>query len=229
MAALAAELEQQAALCIHARRIADRRTAERSFVKLLSLLAPRIFRMTDDYGLRDMPDDARQACAIGIHRALDSYDATVARFSTHATWQMRGELQALCHRMRPERRQGVRRAGIRLIPLVDDSSAWEVADEQALGAVQDTAAVAMAEALFDRLWNHYRDAQSQKPRARRDPQRFLANLRRDRMIMAESIALSVTHENELPTGELRRQIERKLGKNLGRATETPAFAYLANL
>lgn len=152
MADFAGRLEDAARACISARTIGDRRKAERGFAAVLELLGPRMARLAREYGFADMPDDARQACAIGIHRALESYQPGKARFTTHATWQMRGELQSLRHRMRPEQRQGARNAGVRLVPIGEEvAGTGEVADEHGEMRTEARATDAMTSASIVRL------------------------------------------------------------------------------
>lgn len=157
MEILADKLEQEARVCRDCRKrsqwsAAAGRVAERSFARLVALLSPRIERLTRSYGLRDLADDARQACAIGIHRALDSYQPDRARFTTHVTWLMRGELQSLRHRVRLDQRQGARSAGIRTIPLHDRKGAvLEVADEPSLASAERGARDALTRRNLSRL------------------------------------------------------------------------------
>ncbi|MGI8942935.1 MAG: sigma factor [Qipengyuania sp.] len=159
MAGLASELETVALRCIDARSTGDCIRADRTFARLLRLLAPRIARLTRRYGLIDMEDDAAQACAIGIHRALESYAPARARFTTHVTWQMRGELQSLRHRVRLDQRQGARVAGVRTESLEGSRSAAyrTFVDADALDRTEQGASDAMALSLLRR--NFLRAAQ----------------------------------------------------------------------
>lgn len=163
MADFAGRLEDAARACISARTIGDRRKAERGFAVVLELLGPRMARLAREYGFADMPDDARQACAIGIHRALESYQPGKARFTTHATWQMRGELQSLRHRMRPEQRQGARNAGVRMVSTeAPGSGAWEVVDEDAVARVQSGAREALAIRSLEGLLENSGQSESER-------------------------------------------------------------------
>lgn len=110
---------------------------DRHFTALLQLLGGRIYHFTRVYGLMDMQDDARQACAIGIHRAIGAYDPAQARFTTFVTWQLRGELQSLRHRVRLDQRDSAKRAGARTISIEQQSAdgtgaAFMIVDEAAL-------------------------------------------------------------------------------------------------
>lgn len=96
---------------------ADQHSRDLLFVKVMDHLKPRIAHLIRRYGLADMREDAQQACAIGIHRALESFDPAKSRFTTHVTWQLRGELQSLRHRMRLDQRQSARSAQMRTVSL----------------------------------------------------------------------------------------------------------------
>lgn len=93
------------------------REAEREFETLLTLLGGAIARQVRQYGLRDLRDDAEQCAAIGVHRALETFDPAKARFSTHVTWQIRGELQGLRHRMRLDQRRSAVGVGAKTVSL----------------------------------------------------------------------------------------------------------------
>ncbi|MBD2843273.1 sigma factor [Erythrobacter rubeus] len=156
-------------------RIARELTAEHSatrrakapdhqFAELLTLLGPRIARMVRRYGLCDMRDDAEQVAAIGVHRALVSFDPERASFSTHVTWQIRGELQGLRHRMRLDQRRSARIAGIKTVAIeglrMPDAACapagdFEVVDDSAQArserAASDSLVRAFMHGLFERL------------------------------------------------------------------------------
>ncbi|MBV7265659.1 sigma factor [Erythrobacter ani] len=133
---------------------------DQAFVELLALLAPRIAGMIRRYGLSDMRDDAEQVAALGVHRALATYDPAKASFSTHATWQIRGELQGLRHRMRLDQRRGARRTGIRTVSIeaLQVRSAlgvsardFEVVDESALERSERAASDSLTHIVVDQL------------------------------------------------------------------------------
>ncbi len=94
-----------------------RRVFDRDFAALLALMLPRIKRLIVQYRMLDIADDAQQAAAIGVYRALQTYDPAKASFVTHATWQMRGELQSLRHRVRLDQRRSAVSAGISTVSL----------------------------------------------------------------------------------------------------------------
>ena len=89
----------------------ERVQVDRHVARLLRLLAPRIRYLTRSYGLSDAEEDARQACAIGLMRAVEMYYPAKASFTTLVTWQLRGELQGLRHRLRLDQRGSARAVG----------------------------------------------------------------------------------------------------------------------
>lgn len=190
---------------------------DRCFAAVQDLLAPRIARMIRSYGLADMADDARQAAAIGIHRALANYDRKRSRFTTHVTWQIRGELQGLRHRMRLDQRQSARSANVHTISLDaalenPASRIWEIVDERALEEAEIGAAGAMAHRCFDRLWDSY--AASSPNASACDRAIFVAHL-------TETAASGLPHRW---TREQSRQVIRRVSRNLHRAAAESRLA-----
>ena len=138
-----------------------RRTRDRHFAALLTLMLPRINRLIVQYRMLDMADDAQQAAAIGVFRALQTYDPAKASFVTHATWQMRGELQSLRHRVRLDQRRSAVSAGISTVSLDGLNAAagtsdepfyaFEPPDEAALTQAEHAASNHMARSALDRM------------------------------------------------------------------------------
>jgi len=132
---------------------------DRAFTDMLESLRPRILRLIAQYRLTDMPEDAEQAAAIGVHRALQTFDPAQASFATHATWQIRGELQSLRHRMRLDQRRSAISAGLTTVSIEALSGAGEpfdLPDAPALEAVESAASDVMAQHLAERLLHHAR-------------------------------------------------------------------------
>ena len=156
-------LERQVAAVRHAQRLAEgghHFALDHAFERLVGLLGPRIHHLIRRYHLTDMLEDAEQVCAIAVHRALDSYDSKRSSFSTHVTWQLRGELQSLRHRVRLDQRRSAKSAGIRTVALEaqgrtgrDDGAEpmFEIIDNIALDRVEAGASDAMAYAVLDDL------------------------------------------------------------------------------
>lgn len=141
----------------------ERIAIDRHFAALMHLLGGRIHNLTRVYGLMDMQDDARQVCAIGIHRAIAAYDPFQARFTTFVTWQLRGELQSLRHRVRLDQRDSARNAGIRTVPIDQQSSAGKthacvIIDADALAKTESGASRLMAARCADALLDEWEDA-----------------------------------------------------------------------
>ncbi|MEM6908431.1 MAG: sigma factor [Pseudomonadota bacterium] len=136
-------------------------TRNRKFAALVTLLSPRIGRLIMRYRLNDLREDAEQAAALGVHRALRDYDPAKASFVTHATWQVRGELQGLRHRMRLDQRRSARSAGISTVSLdalqtgSSDSAVFEIVDDAAWELTErgasDATAVQLLANVLERL------------------------------------------------------------------------------
>lgn len=136
---------------------------DRHFSRILALIAPRIRHFIGRYRLWDMAEDAEQACAIGVHRAIEAYDPAKARFTTFVNWQLRGELQGLRHRMRADDRESARRIAARTVSLdaLTDMSEpgpqLEIEDEGARARVEADGSAYWAHRSLDRLWDRYAD------------------------------------------------------------------------
>jgi RNA polymerase sigma-32 factor len=130
---------------------------DREFHQLLEMLKPRIVYQIRRYGLTDMPDDADQACAIAVHRALKNYDPAKAQFTTHVTWMIKGELQSLRHRVRLDQRKSAQNAGFRTVSLdqltmpQDQAGAFEIVDDHAEAAIHRVISDVMARRSLARL------------------------------------------------------------------------------
>lgn len=137
----------------------EQHAINRHFSALQDLLSARVSYLVSRYRLGDLQADAEQACAIGIHRALKTYEPAKASFSTHVTWQMRGELQRLRHRMRLDQRQSARKAGVVTSSLEEmggaDEAPLQIVDDSASQRAEEGAATRMATRLCDRLFDDY--------------------------------------------------------------------------
>lgn len=187
---------------------------DRAFASLLTMLGPRIRHLTRVYGLTDLAEDAAQACAIGVHRALQSYDPARARFTTHVTWQMRGELQGLRHRMRLDQRQSARSASVRTVslddlcgPAGDRTALFEIVDEQALEAVEAAASDTLAERAICGLMDR------------------LGSPEHERQIVRDALAdREPAHAAARFTSEQRRQIVRRTFRNCAKLVSERSLA-----
>lgn len=152
---LALEFQKLADAPVTRRTGAER---DRVFGLLMRRFEPQIRLLIRRYGLLDMADDARQTCAIGLFRALQTYELGKASFATHATWQLRGELQSLRHRMRLDQRQSARKAGMRTVSLEtlgvqhdELEAAWEIVDDTALASIERAASDRMVRRSTDQM------------------------------------------------------------------------------
>ena len=89
MSKTTAALEAQVAIVIENTAKGDdkptarqRANVDKAFAAILKLIAPRIRHFIRQYGLTNHWDDAEQACAIGVHRAIQAYDPAKAQFTT---------------------------------------------------------------------------------------------------------------------------------------------------
>lgn len=127
----------------------ERSVHDRHFARLLRLIAPRIRHFTRAYGLLDVVEDAEQACAIALLRAVESYDPAKARFTTFINWQLRGELQSLRYRLRTDARHAARKVGAATISLealqeAETDMGWALEDHEALSRTEALAAETLA-------------------------------------------------------------------------------------
>ncbi|WP_239805256.1 sigma factor [Croceicoccus hydrothermalis] len=128
----------------------------RHFDRIMALLGPRIRHLTRAYGLNGWADDAEQACAIAVHRAIDEYDPSIARFTTFVTWPLRGELKALRNRVRPELRETKASMRYSVVPLDHGEGEFiELVDVSAMTRVEQGAARRLAHTALDRLLSEY--------------------------------------------------------------------------
>lgn len=140
---------------------------ERAFATVLKLIAPRIRHFTRQYGLTSHWEDAEQACAIGAHRAIESYDPTKAQFTTFVNWQLRGELQDLRFRLMTDQRPSAKKVSATTVSLhavtrsggEGDEAYLEalIEDEDALERTEAGAAEHMAATTRARLIDDYLD------------------------------------------------------------------------
>lgn len=137
------------------------REIDTHFGRIMRLIAPRIRHFTRVYGLVDMADDAEQACAIGVHRAICDYDPARALFTTFVNWQLRCELQALRHRVRLDSRDSAKRVGARTVSLdammgeSEDGPGFEIEDEEASARVEAETSARIAQRSLDDMLDGY--------------------------------------------------------------------------
>ncbi len=226
----------------------ERSEADRHFVRLRRLIAPRIRHFTRVYGLLDMREDAEQACAIGLFRAIEAYDPARARFTTFVNWQLRGELQSLRFRLRADDRDSARKVGastVSMEALCADGQGWLIDDPEALERTEAMAAETLTRRACGTMLDDYVGAmrsmalrqieRRSRPRGAeyvrpgtidpREIDRIEMRLRRERDI----VSAHILGDEEQPGGdglstEQRRQIARRAIRTMSeRVRGNPRF------
>ena len=165
----------------------QRAATDHAFVHILKLIAPRIRHFIRQYGLIGHWEDAEQCCAIGVHRAIESYDPGKAQFTTFVNWQIRGELQSLRFRVMTDQRPSAKKVEATTVSLTGlaggagdgDESKFEslLVDEAALERTEtgaaDYLARAATRALIDAFISAGRNSAIEQLR-RQVPKRALA-------------------------------------------------------
>jgi RNA polymerase sigma-32 factor len=146
----------------------QRLEVDRAFARILKLIAPRIRHFIRQYGLSNHWDDAEQACAIAVHRAIQSYEPEKAQFTTFVNWQIRGELQSLRFRLMTDQRPSAKKVDATTISLnmithgpdgeetslesvIEDESAMALTEAGASDYLADSAMRAMVDSYIDHL------------------------------------------------------------------------------
>ncbi|AJA11265.1 sigma-70 region 2 [Sphingopyxis fribergensis] len=172
-----------------------RALADRAFVRLAALAAPRIRYFTRTYGLADVADDAEQVCAIALHRAAERYDPARARFTTYINWQLRAELQALRHRLHGDQRCAGRRdvtAMLSLDALEEGGDDNWLVDPAAEPATEQGAADGLANLVAERLvaeWTARRRAGLSRA-CRADGDRIEARVAAEQALVRDQLMVS---------------------------------------
>lgn len=146
----------------------QRANIDRAFVKILKIAAPRIRHFIRQYGLAAHYEDAEQVCAIAVHRAIEAYDPTKAKFTTFLNWQIRGELQSLRFRLMTDQRPSARKVDAVTVTLNAGTTTQDgeetslealIEDEEALDRTEQAAAEHLAGETFIALVDAYIDAE----------------------------------------------------------------------
>ncbi|MDB5671955.1 MAG: sigma-70 region 2 [Alphaproteobacteria bacterium] len=193
MSKTTAALEEQVSIVIANTPAGDekptarqRLNVDKAFASILKLIAPRIRHFIRQYGLSAHWDDAEQACAIGVHRAIQAYDPEKAQFTTFVNWQLRGELQGLRFRLMTDQRSSAKKVEATTVSLssLATSDGEEMSfdglieDEDALERVEAAASDYLArqatDALIDRYVEHLRKSAIEQLHKRPQPKRQLA-------------------------------------------------------
>ena len=186
------------------------------------------------YGLADIREDAQQACAIAVHRALAEYDGGRSAFATFATWKIRAELQALRHKMRLDQRPAAVRTGARTVSLdaVPAGEAAPIPDEGAEARVEHGANRVMARRMVDALLDDYAAARLPAKPGTVAPDRLRAmeaRISEERALVsrhllgtAGSAAMAAASPAAARSREQRRQVVRRVLRHLTARVEREA-------
>lgn len=189
-----------------------RAAIDRHLADLLKLLAPRIRHFIRAYRLLDHQEDAEQACAIGVIRALQDHDPDRGRFTTLVNWLLRGELQSLRFRLRLDSRGSAVRSGARTVSIEDLRQAGvdpvsHLEDEEALARTEALAAHILAQRACGTLLDSHFAAMLARSAYSNDAG-FLQRMARDRAI-AEAWLIGDGGPSAGLTTEQCRQIARR--------------------
>lgn len=162
----------------------QRAEVDKAFARILKLIAPRIRHFIRQYGLAGHWDDAEQACAIAVHRAIQAYEPEKAQFTTFVNWQIRGELQSLRFRLMTDQRPSAKKVDATTVSLnavVHGADGEEasleaiIEDENALAGTEagasDYLAQRATESLVDTYVEHLRSTAIAQLRRRPRPKK----------------------------------------------------------
>jgi RNA polymerase sigma-32 factor len=119
---------------------------DRVFARIMKLIAPRIRHFIRQYGLVNHWEDAEQACAIAVYRAIQAYDPAKAQFTTFVNWQIRGELQSLRFRVMTDQRPSAKKVAATTVSLHSVAQGPEGEETTLEAVIEDENALAMTEA-----------------------------------------------------------------------------------
>lgn len=124
----------------------QRLEVDRAFARILKLIAPRIRHFIRQYGLAAHWDDAEQACAIAVHRAIQAYEPEKAQFTTFVNWQIRGELQSLRFRVMTDQRPSAKKVDATTVSLHMVTQGSDGEETTLESVIEDEGALALTEA-----------------------------------------------------------------------------------
>lgn len=123
----------------------QRAEVDKAFARILKLIAPRIRHFIRQYGLAAHWDDAEQACAIAVHRAIQSYEPEKAQFTTFVNWQIRGELQSLRFRLMTDQRPSAKKVEATTVSLHAVAHGADGEETTLEAVIEDEDALALTE------------------------------------------------------------------------------------
>lgn len=206
----------------------QRAVEDRAFARILTIIAPRIRHFIRQYGLVAHWEDAEQACAIAVHRAIEAYEPEKAQFTTFVNWQIRGELQSLRFRLMTDQRPSAKKVEAFTVSLdamgtredgEEVSAVALIADEEALDRTEagasDYLAYAATHSFIDGYIEHLRgvalDRMRRQARPKRAKQAAAADAQRS-VWRADNCAIDPAelHELEQRLDYNRTVLERRL-------------------
>ena len=200
----------------------QRSNTDRAFASILKLIAPRIRHFIRQYGLVSHWEDAEQAAAIAVHRAIEAYDSEKAQFTTFVNWQIRGEMQSLRFRLMTDQRSSAKKVEALTISLSDlnrnmdgEDMPFEamIEDEDALDSTEAGASAYLAKAatsaLIDEYIDHLRTTSMEQLKKRPRAKRAIANQPGE---LRDQIAERRPRFREIDPVELAK-LEEKLARN----------------
>ena len=199
----------------------QRANIDRAFVRILKIAAPRIRHFIRQYGLAAHYEDAEQVCAIAVHRAIEAYDPTKAKFTTFLNWQIRGELQSLRFRLMTDQRPSARKVEAVTIALTTGSTTDDgeetslealIEDEAALERTESSASEHLANqactALVDAYIEAERKAGIEQLRKRARTRRPGHDIRESRPDLPASFRAHMAGPDPLELAKLHERLER---------------------
>lgn len=124
----------------------QRATIDKAFARIMNLIAPRVRHFIRQYGLVAHWDDAEQACAIAVHRAIQAYDPEKAQFTTFVNWQIRGELQGLRFRVMTDQRPSAKKVDATTVSINAITFGADGEEATLESVIEDEDALALTEA-----------------------------------------------------------------------------------
>jgi len=160
---------------------------DRAFARVMKVIAPRVRHFIRQYGLMAHYEDANQACAIAVYRAIQAYDPDKAQFTTFVNWQIRGELQSLRFRLMTDQRPSAKKVDATTVSINSIAKGPEgeettleavIEDENALELTESAASDYLAghatETLIDAYIDHLRRVAINQIKNRPRPKRAAA-------------------------------------------------------
>lgn len=151
----------------------EHRAFDDAFASIIRILDPRIRYLTQRWGLRNHAEDALQAGRIGVHKALETFDPTVAKFTTHVAFRLQAQMKDLRFHLFKDERSDAVKVGAKTISAEslraeDDTPLIQLIESDGAEELTESAAAAtMAKRTLDALLDAFEDAETDLFLARR--------------------------------------------------------------